>query len=380
MLLFCATMSDRILKLAKRHMGHYELIRVKKEQLTVSLTEQIYFEVRETDKLEALCRIIDCEVDFYGLVFCRTKVNVDNVAKKLGGRGYDAEAIHGDISQHQRERILYKFRKKQITVLVATDVAARGIDISDLSHVINYALPQSSDIYIHRVGRTGRAGKEGTAITFITPAEYRKLNFIKKATKTDIRKKSVPAIAEVIKTKKQRIRNNIDAIVKSADYKEYLDYAGEIIGDNQPQEAMAAFIKFVFKDDLNKSNYGRIDDASVDKRGQARLFIAGGKDKGMDARSLVNTIEQIAKVKSRDIQDVCVLDKYSFISVPFKDAETIIRAFKQEKKHKQLIITHAKKKKEGGGGRESGGGRGSGGRNRPQGRYGKARKRSHKNK
>jgi ATP-dependent RNA helicase DeaD len=135
------------------------------------LTDQIYFEVSHADKFDALCRIIDFEHEFYGLIFCRTKIDVDSVANKLMERGYDADALHGDIAQNQREIILNKFRKQRINILVATDVAARGIDIHNLTHVINYSLPQDPEAYVHRIGRTGRAGKEGTAITFVTPDE-----------------------------------------------------------------------------------------------------------------------------------------------------------------------------------------------------------------
>ena len=145
MLLFSATMPEKIISIAKKYMRNYEMIGVKKEQLTTNLTDQIYFEVAHSDKFDALCRIIDFEHEFYGLIFCRTKIDVDTIANKLMERGYDAEALHGDISQNQRELILNKFRKQRINILVATDVAARGIDIQNLTHVINYSLPQDPE-------------------------------------------------------------------------------------------------------------------------------------------------------------------------------------------------------------------------------------------
>ncbi|MGM0444720.1 MAG: DEAD/DEAH box helicase, partial [Fibrobacterota bacterium] len=148
-ILFSATMPDRIRQLAARYMDGYEQIRVKNEQLTTNLTEQIYFEVRRNDTFEALCRIIDVEDEFYGLVFCRTKRDVDDVARHLNERGYDADGIHGDIPQNRRERVLKSFRSRKVTILVATDVAARGIDVTDLTHVINYALPQDPEAYVH---------------------------------------------------------------------------------------------------------------------------------------------------------------------------------------------------------------------------------------
>jgi len=195
--LFSATMPGRIKDLAHKYMDGYELLTVKKEQLTTYLTEQIYFEVKASDKFEALCRIIDIEDDFYGLVFCRTKSDVDSVVTHLTDRGYDAESIHGDISQAQRERTLEKFKKQRVNILIATDVASRGIDVNNLTHVINYSLPHDPESYVHRIGRTGRAGNEGTAITFITPSEYKRLMFIQRFAKTDIKKSSVPKVKDI---------------------------------------------------------------------------------------------------------------------------------------------------------------------------------------
>ena len=161
MLLFSATMPPAILSLAKRFMRRYELVEIERESKTLSATSQYYYVVRPSDKKELLTRIIDISPDFYGLIFCRTKMESDELSKELIAGGYNAEAIHGDLAQRQRELILHKLREKRITILVATDVAARGIDVQDLTHVINYSIPQNPEAYIHRIGRTGRAGKEG---------------------------------------------------------------------------------------------------------------------------------------------------------------------------------------------------------------------------
>ena len=167
MLCFSATMPAPIQRLAERFMHEPQMVKIQQDTNTSDLTDQIYIEVRESDKLEALTRIIDMEESFYGIVFCRTKVQCDEIGRKLMDRGYDAEPLHGDLSQKQRELILHKMRERSISIIVATDVAARGIDISDLTHVINFSLPEDPDAYIHRVGRTGRAGKTGVAITFV---------------------------------------------------------------------------------------------------------------------------------------------------------------------------------------------------------------------
>ena len=175
-LLFSATMPERIIRLSKTYMRDTEIVRVENKQLTTDLTEQIYFEVREADKFDALPRIIDVAPDFYGLLFARTTSGADETASRLAARGYAAEVLHGDVSQAQREKILRKFRDRSVNILVATDVAARGIDVGNLTHVINYSLLLDSESYVHRIGRTGRAGKQGTAITFVSPSEFRGLN------------------------------------------------------------------------------------------------------------------------------------------------------------------------------------------------------------
>ena len=181
-LLFSATMPERIIRLSEAYMRNTEVLRVESQHLTADLTNQIYFEVREADKFDAMTRIIDIEPDFYGIVFCRTKIGVDEVATRLVAQGYSAEGLHGDVSQAQREKILRKFRDKAVNILVATDVAARGIDVSNLSHVINYSLPQDSESYVHRIGRTGRAGHEGAAWSFCSEDEFEYLCDIQKLT------------------------------------------------------------------------------------------------------------------------------------------------------------------------------------------------------
>lgn len=343
MLLFSATMPEKIISMAEKYMRKYEMIGVKKEQLTTNLTDQIYFEVAPSDKFDALCRIIDIEHEFYGLIFCRTKIDVDSIANKLMERGYDAEALHGDISQNQRELILNKFRKQRINILVATDVAARGIDIHNLTHVINYSLPQDPEYYVHRIGRTGRAGKEGTAITFVTPDEYRRLIFIKKFAKTDIRKEKLPGIEDVINQKKARIKIQLANIIKSEDTNGYVKLAQEMLGEHEAEKVLAALLKHSFQDELDESSYNEIRDVSIDKKGTSRLFVALGKIDGMTPKKLVAFIKQQAKVHSEKIKDIQIFDKFSFITVPFEEAEIILNIFKTKRGGNRPIVERAKR-------------------------------------
>ncbi|MFR9660428.1 MAG: DEAD/DEAH box helicase, partial [Rikenellaceae bacterium] len=212
-MLFSATMPQRIVKLSDRYMKNVDLVKIEAQQLTTTLTEQIYFEVREADKFDALTRIIDIESEFYGIIFCRTKVSVDEVVSRLLSRGYAADGLHGDVSQASREKILKKFREKQVNIMVATDVAARGIDVNNLTHVINYALPQDSESYVHRIGRTGRAGNQGTAITFITRGEMRQFGWIKRDVKAEIKREELPTAQDIIAMKRNKIKDDLRDII-----------------------------------------------------------------------------------------------------------------------------------------------------------------------
>lgn len=345
MLLFSATMPQKIINLAKKYMGAYKMVSEKKAGLTVNLTDQIYFEVSASDKFEALCRIIDISKEFYGLIFCRTKIGVDNVASKLIDRGYEAEALHGDISQYQRERILNKFKKQRVNILVATDVAARGIDIIDLTHVINFSLPQDPEGYVHRIGRTGRAGKGGTAITFVTPDEYRKILFIKRFAKTDIRKEKIPEIEDIINAKKERIKAELSNIITLENYDDYIKMSNELLEGNSAENVLAALLKYSFHDELNEKSYTKIKGINIDRTGKTRLFVARGRADDMTPRKLVDLIMEETDIEHWKIRDIRIFDKFSFITVPFEESEIILEVFKRKSHGRRPIVAPAKEKK-----------------------------------
>lgn len=340
-LLFSATMPDRIKTIAKKYMRNYEIIATRKGQLTADLTDQIYFETANADKFEALCRIIDIESEFYGLIFCRTKVSVDELTNKLIDRGYAADGIHGDISQHLRERILDKFKKQRIRMLVATDVAARGIDVENLTHVINYALPQDPESYIHRIGRTGRAGKKGIAITFISSDEYRKLMNITRITKTTIRKETLPRVSDILKIKKSRIKSELDEIISTETHTDYLKAAMQMLSDSDPVDVVAAILKYALEEELSEAKYQKIGGASVNKKGKSRLFVSFGHRDGLTPRKLIKLIKDETNVSSSKISEVQVMHGFSFVTVPFEDAEKILKAFQNRKDTKKPHIKRA---------------------------------------
>ena len=342
-MLFSATMPREILQIAGKYMGEYDVMKMTRGQLTVSRTDQIYFEVAAEDKFEALCRIIDIEAKFYGLVFCRTKVDAGAVAGRLTERGYDADALHGDMSQDRRERILNKFKKRLLNILVATDVAARGIDVQDLTHVINYALPQDPESYVHRIGRTGRAGKEGIAITFITPREYRRLQFICREAKTDIRRAKLPGIADIVRSKKLRIKAELRDIVKSPPRREYIEMSEELLENNEPADILAALLQYSLHDELNEQSYAVIEDAVVDNKGKTRLFVKQGRRDGLTRRKLADFIKLKGGIAGGKIRDVQILDKFSFVTLPFHEAETLLSCLKKHKRVTGPVITKARK-------------------------------------
>lgn len=324
-LLFSATMPQRIVNLSRTYMQDVEMLKVESGQLTADLTDQIYFEVREADKFDALTRIIDITPEFYGIVFSRTKVGADELVNRLLERGYAAEGLHGDVSQAQREKILKKFRNRQANILVATDVAARGIDINNLTHVINYSLPQDSESYVHRIGRTGRAGNQGTAITFISSSEMRQFGFLKRDIKADIQKKDLPTPQDIVAMKRQRIKDELQEIVEGDSYSDYGDMAGEILASYDPEVALSALLRLAFRSELDESNYPEIRSFSVDRKGTARLFLAVGRDHGYDVRKLVALLKRECGLRDKHINDVKLGDSYSFVSVPFEDAEQVVR-------------------------------------------------------
>jgi len=338
MLLFSATMPERIRRIAEKYMGDYEHVIVKKEQPVTELAEQIYFEIQERDKFEALCRIVDIAEGFYGLIFCRTRVNVAELSRRLAERGYNAEALHGDMTQPQRELILNRFRKRGIKILVATDVAARGIDISNLTHVINYSFPNNTDSYIHRIGRTGRAGNVGVAITFVSPTEYSKLQYLKRIVKSSIRKERLPHIDEVIRARWERIAAEVEQTVNNGECGDFREMAGALLKDKDHEEVLAAVLRVAFGDRLDRNKYREIKEASTKSNEKARLSIQMGRKDGLTKRKLVHLLESGSSVSQHLITEVTVYGVYSVVTVPLHTAETIVKAFKVRGDGKRSLV------------------------------------------
>ncbi|MBL7800141.1 MAG: DEAD/DEAH box helicase [Chitinophagales bacterium] len=372
MLLFSATMPPNILRLVKTFIKPgYELVEVQKEQVTTVMVDQMLYEVRDSDRFEALCRIIDTNPDFYGIVFCKTRVETDQLSSRLNDRGYETEGIHGDVTQSQRELILKSFKAKKLRILVATDVAARGIDVNDLTHVVNYQLPQDPEAYVHRIGRTGRAGKKGIAVSLVSRGDMRDIAIIQRIAKTVIRKEVLPTVQDVIAVKKQAFKKKIQVLLELGATDEYAELADELLGESTTHaELVAALLKYAVKDELSETNYAEVADMSVNggrgSHGSIRLFVAKGRNHGMNPQALVQFLETEGGVSGKAINDVRLFDEFSFITVPHNEGEQLLAAFAKPRGSGKPLITRAKEKDGSGGGgfgrSEGGFGRNEGGR------------------
>ncbi len=254
MLLFSATMPRQIVGIAKKFMHKPVHVKLERSQSSLKI-EEMYYNVMARDRFELIRRIVDLNEDFYGIIFCNTKVNVDSVTNQLLNSNYKAAALHGDISQPQREKILLQLRKKQITILVATDVAARGIDVNDLTHILNFSLPQSPESYTHRIGRTARAGKKGIAITFLIPSEKGKLKFIERIIKRTIEKKEIPTIKEIVKARENQMKTKVHTLIQAGKSKKYESFAENLLVNHEAKEIISALLKEAFKDVLDERSH-----------------------------------------------------------------------------------------------------------------------------
>ena len=388
-LLFSATMPEPILKIAGEFMGEYDIIQEEKVIDEALLIDQQYWMVKESEKIEALVRLIDMSPDFYGLVFTMTKSDADRVTRELDLKGYEAAALHGDIMQNQREKVLERFRLKKTRILVATDVAARGIDISGLSHVVNYSLPFDTATYVHRIGRTGRAGTTGIAITFVRPEERRKLGFltknILKATKSQLKEGKIPSVNEVLKIKEKRIIDDLKSkifeeipetpITVSQDEdlppeeqqqseipenypplrpveQKYEELAQQLCENHNPQELVASLLSIFYGEKLSPKHYGKVSTKDFGPKGdQMRIFISLGKKDGYRAKEIASYFSELLHIPGRLVDDIDVAQQFSLVSLPVASAK---KAIELSKSNHKIPHMHLDSKEEGRGSRKSG--------------------------
>ena len=362
--LFSATMPPRIRSIAHRHLHNPVEITIAKEPVkagTAPRVQQVAYVVTRPHRGAALARVLDVVGAKSALVFCRTRLEVDEVTAMLTGRGHRAEAIHGGMSQGQRDRVMQAFKGGQTELLVATDVAARGLDIPQVSHVINYDLPSSAEVYVHRIGRTGRAGREGMAITILDPREQRLLRTIEQHTKARVVVLPVPSVADLRAKQLDRVQAMMDEVLRDG-HLDALKPLVERLSAYPPADVAAAAITLLVRaqgwdrleqeipvvssrppDMARSSQYaGRVGGpsrggpAGVDRQparrvqrsgreaGMARVYVGAGHEVGIRPGDLVGAIANEAKVHSNVIGSIEIEDRFSIVDVPESLAARII--------------------------------------------------------
>lgn len=246
-LLFSATMKRGVSSLARKFMKDFVTVAVKASEVTVPTIEQEYYEVSENHKLDVLTRLLDIQNPELAIVFGRTKRRVDELTNALQTRGYAADGLHGDLSQKQRDTVMGKFREGGLEVLVATDVAARGLDVSGVTHVYNFDIPQDIDSYVHRIGRTGRAGKSGIASTFVTPREMDHLHQIERITRSRIMKRPLPTFSEAKQSKQRMAMEQLLTESQTEDLGSYRGFAEELLNQQDSMALVSAALKLLTK-------------------------------------------------------------------------------------------------------------------------------------
>jgi ATP-dependent RNA helicase DeaD len=359
--LFSATMPPRIQAIARRHLRHPVEITIAKEPVkagTAPKVQQTAYIVARPHRGAALARIIDMAGAPSSLVFCRTRLEVDEVTLMLNNRGHRAEAIHGGMSQVQRDRVMQAFRTGRTELLVATDVAARGLDIPHVSHVINYDLPSSAEIYVHRIGRTGRAGREGAAITILDPREQRLLRSIEEHTKAKVTVAPVPSVADLLAKRLERTRMAMQQTIRTGDLDQFRGVVNAMAQSGDIATVAAAALKLVFRaeggerveeeipavplrapewspsarpDQATRRRHGS-DAAYVmgdrggrgNETGMARLYVGAGRDAGIRPGDLVGAIANEAKISSHLIGAIHIEERFSLVDVPERLAQGIL--------------------------------------------------------
>ncbi|MCS6801791.1 MAG: DEAD/DEAH box helicase [Chloroflexota bacterium] len=327
--LFSATLPPRIVALAERSLREPAHIRIAPEKLTLPQTDQWYVEVAAAAKLDALTRILDVQTPSSAMIFCRTKREVDDLGESLAGRGYAADVLHGDLSQQMRERVLRRFREGMTELLVATDVAARGLDIAGVSHVINYDIPEDPEAYVHRIGRTGRAGHYGVAITFVTPREIRLLRFIERAIGRKIAPMRLPTAADVIARRVDAFEETLRRTLKEANYEPYLLLVERLSEEFSIAEIAAAAAKLAVEAERPLPvDLPPLEAAVESEPGMVRLFLDVGRRAGVRPGDIVGAIANEADIPGREIGAIDISDTVTVVEVPEDRVERILEALR----------------------------------------------------
>lgn len=360
--MFSATMPSAIMEIARKFQEDPVTVKVVKKELTVPKVTQYYYEVKPKSKLEVMCRLLDMYAPKLSVVFCNTKKQVDELVQALQGRGYFAEGLHGDLKQIQRDRVMGSFRNGKTEILVATDVAARGIDVDDVEAVFNYDLPQDDEYYVHRIGRTGRANREGIAFSFVVGKEVYKLRDIQRYCKTKIIPQAIPSLNDVTAIKVDKILESVADTIGDTDLSQMVNIIEKklIEEDYTSLDLAAALLKMMMGeenedvidtreprslDELDNHNHydsgsrGRSSRSSSGRGGRsessredmARLFINIGKNQNVKPGDILGAIAGESGMPGKMVGSIDMYDKYTFVEVPRENADAVLKAMKDVK-------------------------------------------------
>ena len=367
-LMFSATMPQAIQRIAANFQKDPQIVRVVKKELTVQKVTQNYYELKPKKKLEVMCRQLDLYDPKLSVVFCNTKKQVDELVQGLQGRGYFAEGLHGDLKQEQRDRVMRAFRTGRTDILVATDVAARGIDVDDVEAVFNYDVPQDDEYYVHRIGRTGRAGREGKAFNLVVGKEVYKLREIQRYCKTRIIPQAIPSLDDVTSIKADKILDQVGEVLQDSDLSKVIDIVEKRVleEDYTTLDLAAALLKMMMgeegealleenrplreledlEDERRRSRGGRNGRGSRGRNEDvARLFINIGKNQGIRPGDILGAIAGESGMPGRMVGSIDMFDNYTFVEVPREHADVVLQAMRGAKiKGKNVHMEKANRK------------------------------------
>jgi|GEM_PF-14176 len=333
---FSATMPPRIAQMTKQFLRSPAHVSIESKRRTVETTNQAYYEVPRGKKMDALARVLDMETPGPTIVFCRTRQETQDVAESLRLRGYNAEPIHGDMNQSERDRVMKRFREGGADLLVATDVAARGLDIETVTHVINYDIPWDVEQYIHRIGRTGRAGRSGDAITLVEPRERRMLKNIERMIGAPIKPARIPTAADIAARRREQFRDSLREALEASNFDGQMATVEELSEEYDAAEVAAAALQLLWE-----SRHAGIPAEIVEEeiaavaeraeQGMVRIFVGLGRADGLRPKDLVGAIANETNVPGNAIGAIDILDSTSFVEVPAAEADNVIEALRNTK-------------------------------------------------
>ncbi len=362
--LFSATMPKDLERIAKNYIHDPFQITIGQQNAVAENVRHTYYQVNTRDRYLALRRIIDYNPGLYGIVFCRTRAETKDVADKLIKDGYNADALHGDLSQAQRDNVMNRFRQRALQVLVATDVAARGIDVNDITHILNYNLPDDTEIYTHRSGRTGRAGRSGDSVVFVNNNEKKRISHVEKIIRKKVEKLNIPSGQEIFEKQLQQFINRVENVkIEQKKIEPFLEMINEKLAHLSKEEIIKHFVSLEvnrYGENLNDKDLNK-PDFKTDKiirsekfkskvrnkneEGFTRFFINIGKKDGAFPQNILGIINENARVRNIEIGNIDTYDTFSFFNADSKHADDIINGLSNVKhKGRGLIVELANEK------------------------------------